>query len=1148
MFQQSRVIEEEDENYSSSSDDATKEPNDIEDGKITLSQVDERVATAAVDTSPKSSVSSVVGTSPSSGIRSLTPRVGSGVREQIDSSGKNPNSVARSSENSDASAKEIWSEIMDAVDEQATAKKDAKLHEKESLEEESKDEQTNAKEAVEHGVDETEMEDAASLENKVARGGGLIVSHENGRENFLDKESRNENNVFFPSGQPKSTFDMDQTTTGSRNRFSSFKPSESPETNDKSSPANSHPSSASFSLEKESPEISGGKILTSEEFQKELQKENFRPSSPIPVLDGDTDDIATSPLPVEDLAKGHKGLKTGRKNRFSWTRSNKKSRFQFSKFFFSRRNHSSRKSYSLEEESSKKRRWRWFGLFRSSSTPSKKTRFSFFKSINRKRKSHDFHSSTLSDATDGAYCVFEARDAGKRMDVDALKPAASFNDVSLRQRDVVDDKPRPVSFMTFQKVSNDTDDDEESDDDRRDKLAPFHPSANPSTPIIVEQTSSSFNKSNAEANDQAPASSHQVKNEISDYDTKTRSSSRKGDLNSISFPSKESKVSVAQATRIKRKAPPPPSLASASQKNLDRSSSKASNADAEVVSVDSQTDRNAEGTLESDSEEGYESVVSITSSQKFLAHSDVGAAHEEYNDNHIESPKCEDVDLSSITYTEQDKVVSESFSQNEKSTPPDDVSSSSEASITEEKTDDDLASQIFSTLNMRENSQNSGCDHDDNDDDNDRGDDNGVVALSTEMEAISSDPTELIGVDNSVHSDAKDKDSDNSYVDDKSDFKMVENEIYTTLVDTVNMVESETSEIMSEDISNDFSQLAFEKKLNCDDSNDDVVDDEIHSEFIDSKNKDQITYSKGDKELSISEQKDALQDVSSELEDDSDKKSLSSTDYRSDFEETVEDDKKIDRFSTLLNRLLNGADTSSMSIGVNGTKESNERSRIEPADATIPITDSNPDLRDNSTMVNGNVSVSDNHVEEFSSVHLANRDQVSRNKTETEQNGHNADIPPPEPFNTSVSNTKDPDVGQNIQRNSNDTMPYIPRSVKSNDAGFSIANGVAKKETPAAPFPFQSNSDEVQDDSKLKRDSYYNLIAPRLFGQKWEKKTFSHIKPPTVTKAGFSDGEPAKESDSAKRSVIKSVPYPTPHRNGRPSLPPKPSILQKESS
>ena len=530
MFQQSKIEEGE------SNEDA----NLYLANSNTHSPEDEGVAMATTDASPKSSVSSMASGSPSSGIGSVSSQGNHAGKERILSTSKDV-SEQDHLQRCDASGEEAWNDLMVVMREEVAS--------------------GNTKDTP--GNDSGSDEEVARIEDVKEKGTGasIVVKdetsfHQSPEVGSQTLQCEEESTPFKELSSGGASFENPQ----SRSRFSSFKP-----------PAPLPPTgiSKSKSSIRSSPS-SASEPIPGDQFQVGL-KDPSAVSEPHPHDYVEEEDDLKSPLPVKDLASGHKQLKAEkRKNRFSFVptgstvdqnsgkSSNRKSRSLFRNFFSSRKSYSMSKnqtvSYSFDEEPPKKSKWSFFGIFRSGS---KRSRFSFFR---RKKKSHDLNASN--SLHPGAFSMFAVQE--EPLNSDALKQSMSFEDISRRPREDVSSKPRPVSFMTFQQLPIDdeegfsevqrrVDDPETSNENKnvvedRQLKGGFIYASNASPKVQKEdvpQTSDSlFEKELA------------VDGALASNDSQLTSSET-----SSSFLRKEtSKVTVETkgSLKIKRKAPPPP--------------------------------------------------------------------------------------------------------------------------------------------------------------------------------------------------------------------------------------------------------------------------------------------------------------------------------------------------------------------------------------------------------------------------------------------------------------------------------------------------------------------------------------------------------------------------------------------------------------
>lgn len=300
-----------------------------------------------------------------------------------------------------------------------------------------------------------------------------------------------EENVADVDGHLESGEDSSKGST-KRHRLSSFKP-------------NGATRSDVTSDEVPGPSSSAGNQMTSDQLQARLASGSLAVSAGACTGKGDSDEEAeeeqvTSPLPVTDLAKGHKSLKDSKKsrNRRSWfgrdsplTRSfsldtglsseqqeKRKSQSMFRGLFSSSHTYSVKKKSASPSDQSldldpmpgskRRRRWRFFG--KSNREPGQR-RFSFVRFFSRKRRRH----TTTITSTDigkptppnevisgGAYSVFRYESPGKPESerpngADALS-APDKNTPEVRMRDGSESgtsQHRPVSFSTFQQLPAD---------------------------------------------------------------------------------------------------------------------------------------------------------------------------------------------------------------------------------------------------------------------------------------------------------------------------------------------------------------------------------------------------------------------------------------------------------------------------------------------------------------------------------------------------------------------------------------------------------------------------------------------------------------------------------------------------------------------
>ena len=1177
MFQQSRIMEESnDENhgYSLQTEAEKREMDDPNDSRSenadeVRSPVDEGVAMVTVDGSPKSSTSSMISGSPSSGIGSSGGFVR--VREDPTNTEVERFSDQKQPRTSNASSGDAPI-VVNYEEELPSSYENFGIPPSEALEF-GKIESSLSKNV--HGsVSSSSTEENVELQRSMepidvtpSKDSNKDTSSESSESADDRNQEELEKEDLEESGSKNEATSSKKASAPpvpeSRHRFSSFKPDDAAQVEVRTF-LQSHDSPTTSTRQEDSSGAIAGKAISSDEFQARLRGANVATDLPPAHLEGDAVEIATSPLPVTDLAQGHKSLKSDKKkNRFSWggslarsqssdheTEKSKKRKSLLRGIFSTRRAYSMEKdkrksTLSLEGEPERKKKWRFFGIFRSSSSsPKKKSRFSIF---GRKKRSHDLNISASPHLSKGAYSSFEVQE---------VKKAASVEDMTRREKEVVETKPRPVSFMTFQRPPSDEESDEyESPEPLRKGV----------TDVSLEENTSSLTESRPERtqtpppNLPEPRSYHSLSLEDQDHhsdnyviaqesDTSLGPTSAQNDYESLDDLTDNVVTGNAEAStlmKVKRKAPSPPPLPPSLQRQSDDEAPQDQDdlyetPDAEPIYEDADMASDPPQ-VEADTERFKPikagSISSVSSS-----------------DSEQEKPTVvEKLDLSrTSSSSSEDQVESSSkvaLEPHEVQVIQDDFSSSFPSL---KASTDDLTTQIFSVLEDRNSHQEEEIQ-------------NSSVALSASdeedldaKEVVLQQDTKTVLIASNVDAVLNDQSSTSEDSDRFAEERKTEEAKFE---------KSETDESADEQylpdtrfIQKDFTRqnvikepaVSYEKAFEIELPP--VEHFSVHPE------EDQTAiHPEEDHESESNSDEEPVEKVPHVIDGEGLEVQDSFESDRTDegvavAEKVAEPDeglsKKPDRFANVLNRLL-----------INGLEEK------EPVQSNPPFTEkSTSDIQGHfypreemsSSFSSDSSSDEERPTTEKIQVELPNSfDEVPAKSEEMLEAQEISDvryppstdvikiepvleptasalpaiIPPPAEFDIPAIVENHADVSQpfencenSVERVENSPLPSLR---------FESA--------PEKLTLFDSNSNSAQNDdhasSKSSSESYHNLIAPRLFGQQRQWRPFSKVKPPTSFKA-------------SPRPAMNSTPvaYPGFMKNGHPSLPPKPKLVEQSPS
>ena len=1086
MFQQSRV----EDNYEDKMEESS--PKEEVDGSASdvepQTPVDEGVAMTATDLWPKSSASSDVSTSPSSGIGSVASN-GAPQDGVVDKS-SSKNQSTDQPRTSDASREEPWNELMVAVYDEAP----------------SSDQEHDKSPSQDVAVNIQYIN--SSLRNETTQG-----KNEDNENNEADPHRKISESTSRGSGSIKNAGKSDESSADEKvpkpSKFSSFKPEKSSDDT-----SNNIPSTSRNVLD----DVVSGDVISSGDFKATLGEKILTSAVPPAQLECDTPEVITSPLPVTDLARGHKSLKADKKkNRFSWGGSlprsvsadpeeekNKKSRTLFRNFFSTRRaysmNDDKRKSTgSLGDEPGPKKKWSFFGIFRSSSSK-KRSRFSIFR---RKKKSHDLESPQF---TQTAYSVFSGASTSKS---DALKQAVSCDDVTMREKEVPPTKPRPVSFMTFQRPPSD----DESDDS-----VPSTPEAKPRAsvkeePVRMEEPV----KRRPSPKKVPPPEIPDIHKDSSDVDEISESSSVQQSPKS----STEEAVEVVNAssndyecladvagsptvTKIKRKAPPPPPLPPAREKE-EKNEEMYEAPEEEPVYLDPDTSEQTKSNVE------RKQVDSAPEDDETFDEAD-----DDLTTSAVETSKIEELIYESLDDENNDLKVNPALLEQIDKVQTDEDDAGSFASYKE--SNDDLTTQIFSVLNKSPEDdkttevsmkpRQSTSSWDENEEDTAAPQEDEVAKETGDKDEVSQDMVD--SSKNVGHSSLE-----------ESDKKEVEATMDVGGEDKVaqNVVDSSKNDAFcfSEESEEEVSEPVIQKTIPL---------QEVASGF----EKEPLSNAVENKQNGLKEEKnDPYQFFRSTMpqfyhEEDTplaenDDEEVEFTPVDEDVNEQTKDS-MVGHFASVVNRLL-------MS---NSSNEEVAASEEDHDPDTEDVTSSN--FVDKSDEKNQKVEENDLvSFEDATSLAVATKNaNRSTHPVEIPVQSPLTDvskiepviiaakpsvptiIPPPEEFNVSLKIENHSDVtplSEPMHNHSSSTKTFQTVSPRSS---FSSSNHV------------MGENDVVRHSDKSTSDTYHNLIAPRLFGQKREIKTFAKVRPPTSNR------------NSPRAPLITHVAYPGAAKNGGPQM------------
>ncbi|XP_076803873.1 uncharacterized protein LOC143447572 [Clavelina lepadiformis] len=516
MYQQSKMNEDElSRHHSSASETAGVEESQSSKPSSSTTTDDEGVAVILDNLSPLPSVASTTSTSPSSGIGS--------VLSQQDGKHFKDIFAEENVKNSSPEEEDHWNELMVAVynnDDLAhindkvfdnssrnSKESDKGPHTNQEGDSNKIDEKKASDDAVEEVLDDTKTdeesnatEDIKEFRSDVYETGSIVSENESSANKHADnkstdtvderesgsvqQEKRSQTEVDSSSNASSST----QLHSSQRPRFSSFKPLDPNEETDV--PA------AQDADRFDVPNPSSGNGITSEELSANLGKEPLKLDVAASQLGAEEEDkeeeIVASPLPVTDLARGHKSLKDKKqKNRMSWFGGSTLSRSvsldkglgksapspksrSFFRFFSTSRSYNVGKEKSTsvfalsnpeplpESVPESSSRWKFISFLRSptGSNSSKNSGFSFFKRFSRRKRSHDFSSPgnvsppVVSDSMPaGVYSTLDSDNDKLEIQINPNPTAiqSSLGNVQMRTRDKTDNL-RPVSFSTFQRL------------------------------------------------------------------------------------------------------------------------------------------------------------------------------------------------------------------------------------------------------------------------------------------------------------------------------------------------------------------------------------------------------------------------------------------------------------------------------------------------------------------------------------------------------------------------------------------------------------------------------------------------------------------------------------------------------------------------
>ena len=1200
MFQQSKIVEEGQDvhirdDYRFALSDGTEQADsyvrntqdssdsESEQEKV-RSPVDEGVAMVAVDVSLKSSTSSMMSGSPSSGIGSAGSHAGRARRIPTESfSERDQLDDSKQARTSNASS-ELARIAGENDDEQSCLNRDPEAafadfrqeDEDEANVENVQDSASTFNDAnISAMVDVTESGDATNQTNDFQHETLLDSGESDKSEEQVEHISEEENpvNIETENKTAKSMKSPAPPIPTQRSRFSSFKPDKASQAVE-SSASKSHDSSPISTHQEQALEVNSGPVLSSREFQAHLRGANVSEELPAAHLEGDAIEIVTSPLPVTDLASGHKKIKGDKKkkNRLSWgdslprsqsedpeTEKTKKRRSLFRGLFSTRRAYSMEKdqrksTLSLEEEPERKKKWSFFGIFRSSSSSSKKkSRFSIFR---RKTRSHDLHTSSSPYLSKGAYSVYGV---SRTPEMDQVKQSASLENITMREKEVIQTKPRPVSFMTFQRPPSDEEESEEegSPDFRRTPSVELSLNENVSQsskddppalpihvppPIIPRSESRSSLGSENEGRDQ---DNYVVVGEprqtvSNDYES-LEEVVRNNDADAFHL-------------KIKRKAPPPPLLPPSLRHQSDDETLKQPDDLYEVLDEDPLY-QNAES---SQTREDVQSLV-IDKTESILSSSSSSLDEK--------SPPIP----SRTSFSEDEEESNEKiFVESKEVQIVQDDFSSSFPSL--KASTDDLTTQIFSVLDSRNTENQHEKEHKENVEMNfdqissssssinvyedvDVKEDLSVVMekvtagdVDAYLKNLNQEPASE-DLDQSVDERASSKEQENYRLEPSVQQYRRQDPIPESFgyVEEALKVEStspetdrdELEEIDREIYSSSEDNLIPETSASIEDSV--VVEVSSPKEVLGMWRKYEHKTDLGLKN-DVAESTLATQDEQLEMND------RFSSEEKDSRVECAPDEPKSDQLANVLNQLLiNGLDeetlkesdvdgSSASHLSVHLPREDRRHYLRQTASSSSSSESCSDEEKEVDRVVEEVMTNSTNHLDEFS---VNTEEKVNATPRNVEQFQGVRDIEPVEKPTTSKLPIYIPPPAEfNVPANRNSHVDNAqPWKHRANDIGkikTSAALSPVRSFTPETSN-HQSASTEVPQTSKISSDSYQHLIAPRLFGQQLQWKPFTRVKPPVSSKPSI-------------KSVTSSVTYPGATKNGRPQLAPKHTVDHQSPS